>query len=476
MPSLTVASPSQLPYDFTLNDGVISLGVAGLPGSALALSDVPPQAHLRLTVLGEAADLELVTGSATLNGMPIAGTIALKNNDLIQLGRCDVRFRCRVQRKRKGDDASVDEAGDEPAIAIKGGSDVAASSDPLQEIWENHQASAESIATSTLTTPCQYLQAAASSSSSASGGPARPAPLSDAVAESALTGVQALAESPEEYARRSGKTYLYRTIRTYLATKRTSRLDAAQFASCAPDGDLFPEAGIGRIAAYKNLAAWPAGRPVRAAAPGARFLPLEHVSGGNFATQYISTSAAPRGAALNCVYSFGVAFGSTQRIRSLRFWDPLIVIDIARLAPETQLYDLNFRDEYLNDPHPQASDYVRSTTTASCRNYAKRDDEVLIVGSIPPEAITSIQGPAWIANQAGLTFSDVDKNFSEEDIATLGLAPTPPAAAAALPSDGAGSQVYDLSEEEKSKQRQANAKRNARKKMIIAPNDDPGAG
>ncbi|WP_338926615.1 RHS repeat protein [Mycetohabitans endofungorum] len=181
--------------------------------------------------------------------------------------------------------------------------------------------------------------------------------------------------SPNEFVEKKGR-FLYRAIRTSKSQKKCGE----EFITVLPDGDL---------ESYRDIKNWPINNSITAAKPEAVVNPLVHISGDNEATQYISTSASIRGAAVNTVYSWGGSIGN-RTYRDPKNWDPIITIDVSKLPEGTKIYSAKDDvDKYIG--HIMESEGKGQDLLEKIGQLAVHDEEVLIEGIIPGSAITKIE-------------------------------------------------------------------------------------
>ncbi|AIL61896.1 RHS repeat domain-containing protein [Pseudomonas alkylphenolica] len=184
-------------------------------------------------------------------------------------------------------------------------------------------------------------------------------------------------ESPGAFYERTGREFLYRAIRTMESEKLHP--ETGDKGKLPPDGDAFPELKdkhLERAAKYRSMKTWEGGDIV-STGPELKRLPLQHVSGDNQQSQYISTGT--RGAAAyNTVYNWNSkGVGKERRKRPEKDWDPIIKIDVKKLDSGTKIYDM--QQEGLKD-----------RDRSDIGQLAEADAEVLISNKINASAIVSV--------------------------------------------------------------------------------------
>ncbi|MBW8482222.1 hypothetical protein [Actinomadura parmotrematis] len=186
--------------------------------------------------------------------------------------------------------------------------------------------------------------------------------------------------------RRPDVRKVYRAIRIRSQSKNL----ANELAEGAPVG-IEPEGGwsglfsdltsvLDRMAAYQRLEAWPQDVPIFAANPYAHALPIQHVSGDNYATQYISTAIRSARARICSLTSYA---SGTKRIRRAYEWSPIIEIDLARLGDDCRIVDLSTEQR-----RRLAGFFPTDGRSHTVGSLAESDGEVLLTGRVPGTAVT----------------------------------------------------------------------------------------
>ncbi|WP_434524728.1 hypothetical protein [Photorhabdus asymbiotica] len=187
-------------------------------------------------------------------------------------------------------------------------------------------------------------------------------------------------ETPQNFINRTGREKLFRSIRM-IATDKRDPITKDQV-SVPPDGNLFTELEnkhLDRAAKYKELKSWPTHASIIATSPSANIPVVQHVSGDNVLSPYISTGDEP-GAVQNTVKSWAQAGPASERkLRPEKTWSPIIEIDVNKLPNTTKIFDLN-----------KPSNTFFSTTNSDIAQNAFADKEVLISPEIPGHAITRV--------------------------------------------------------------------------------------
>lgn len=182
-------------------------------------------------------------------------------------------------------------------------------------------------------------------------------------------------ESPSAFYNRTGRSYVYRAIRTLGIYKEGTGTPN----SFPPDGDVFPELKdqhLKRAEKYKSMTHW-VGGDIVSTGPELKLPPLQHVSGDNQQSQYISTGTSGA-AAYNTMYNWNSSgMGKDRRERPSKYWDPIIEIDVQKLDPQIKIYDMQ-RDVFKDPDLPQIG------------QLADADGEVLISNKINASAISRI--------------------------------------------------------------------------------------
>lgn len=189
------------------------------------------------------------------------------------------------------------------------------------------------------------------------------------------TGTKDTFESPEDFYARTGKQYVYRTIRSQGGSKKVFGSD--ENVTVHPDGILSGCSGLG----YDSLTTWPLGHNIVAVKPDADVQPWVHISGSDYATQYIATGSE-RGAAQNTVKNWNQSGPVGERsFRREKAWSPVIKIDITKLGRNAKIYDTS---------HPDYDWFRGVDTSGMMGNNSFADEEVLISGTIPSSAVEEI--------------------------------------------------------------------------------------
>ena len=184
-------------------------------------------------------------------------------------------------------------------------------------------------------------------------------------------------ESPSAFLQRTNRQFLYRAIRVTESSKRDPRTGSQVVVP--PEGDVFNSPGVSileRAQQYRTMVRWPDACIV-AADPELTQLPLQHVSGDNGLSQYISTGSEGA-AAYNTMYNWNSSgLGLGRRARPEASWDPIVEIDVRKLDSDIKIVDM--QREVFHDPdRPQIT------------QIALVDSEVLVVKKINASAITRI--------------------------------------------------------------------------------------
>ncbi|WP_293063881.1 DUF4157 domain-containing protein [Okeania sp. SIO2B3] len=195
-------------------------------------------------------------------------------------------------------------------------------------------------------------------------------------------------ETVNEYVERTGVRTLYRSIRSKDVDK--DKFELNQKVSVPAEIKL-PTSPGERFKELKNLHRHPMEShesPKRTKItneieliPGdsmAQLLPADQVS-GSFATQFISTSSNPLGAIVNTVKNWDSGSNRT-RMRPLRFWDPVVKIDLTYLLNHQDIRIYDMKADYIEWPN-------LNTTGVGVKANAEVDNEILISGKLPPQAV-----------------------------------------------------------------------------------------
>ncbi|MGH8437729.1 MAG: RHS repeat domain-containing protein [Pseudomonas sp.] len=184
-------------------------------------------------------------------------------------------------------------------------------------------------------------------------------------------------ESPSAFYKRTGRAFLYRAIRTMESMKLNP--ETGEQEASPPDGDAFPELKgqhLKRAAKYRSMKSWQGGDIV-STGPGLRKPFVQHLSGDNAKSQYISTGSAGA-AAYNTMYNWNSAgMGTDRRPRPEAHWDPIIEIDVESLDPEIKIYDMQWKG-------------LKGRDKSAIGQLAEADREVLISNKINASAILRV--------------------------------------------------------------------------------------
>lgn len=189
-----------------------------------------------------------------------------------------------------------------------------------------------------------------------------------------------------EYLRNGGPAKLYRAIRIASQIKRSV---GGSEVTAKPDGNL--DEGISTRAevtkVYQLLKQWPETKSIDPVDTNAAFTVAQHVAGDNYGTQYISFSPDQAASAHYAKYNFkdgpaeNLELGQTPR--SVRYWAPVIEIDVTKLGSGVRLVNLADSTVYGQTDLPKWPEIG---------TMAKNDREVLIKGTIPGGAVTKVFG------------------------------------------------------------------------------------
>jgi hypothetical protein len=210
---------------------------------------------------------------------------------------------------------------------------------------------------------------------------------------------------------------VYRAIRIRVQDKNFGHRPEIQRRGVPPEGDLFPDLRsqhMERMAAYQRLQHWPQDRSIMASDPDADLLPVQHVSGDDYAAQYISCSldfARSRRCALTSYTLQG-----DKRQRRPYEWAPVIQIDLARLPEASRIVDLTTVDARIH-----AGFFELDGRAANVASLAESDREILITGSIPGEAIVQVFDTVSVVKAVddelyqAIVSSEALRNFAAKD-------------------------------------------------------------
>lgn len=221
-------------------------------------------------------------------------------------------------------------------------------------------------------------------------------------------------QTPQEYADAedarnvdggAAPSSLFRAVRSLPSVKNVAPSSAlpqmggsAQKVTANPDGGMFDGAGaLAQQRQYHGLSAWPTSPAVGPPAPSigavdstANEPVVRQVGGDNYGTQYISTSKHLAIACRATAYSWAGA-GGLGNLRPPRLWGPVIQVDVRRLQTGRQrLYDLSSEGPHRDALFAEARNAETAHATDQIKGMADRDEEVLIEGAVPPEAIVRV--------------------------------------------------------------------------------------
>lgn len=203
-------------------------------------------------------------------------------------------------------------------------------------------------------------------------------------------------ENPQQFIARTRRSILYRAITIEPGVKEKWGGHAEKLIA-KPDGDFFSELAIGQLKvyggkpdprkdAYRGLTIWDKQKDISSSDPSAKVPVMAHVSGNNFATQYISTGS------LHATMTYVKTNYLTKSPRAEKDWSPVVAIDVSALPETTRLYDSTRPgNSYFDAGAVEGADV---DMVEKVRQEAESDAEVLISPSIPGNAIQIAFSPS----------------------------------------------------------------------------------
>lgn len=198
-------------------------------------------------------------------------------------------------------------------------------------------------------------------------------------------------EDVAKFVARSGVQTAYRAIRIRSQTKNFANhlllAGGEKNVTADPEGGttgLFADASgvMARMGAYQRMDRWPEDVPICPVRSDAAVLPIQHVSGDNYATQYISC-ALDAGRARFCSLTSYTA--GTMNIRRAYEWAPVVQLDLTRFPADCKVVDLRSAEMRL-----RAGFFQSDPRSLSIGSLAEADQEILLTGVIPGAAVVKV--------------------------------------------------------------------------------------
>ena len=142
------------------------------------------------------------------------------------------------------------------------------------------------------------------------------------------------------------------------------------------------------MAMYQKLGQWPAKAHITAIDPYADFLPVRHVAGDDYGTQYISTSVNFERARNCSLTSYATGL---PRPRPPYEWAPVVQIDLRQLI-DNMAWIVDLRDA----PARTRAGFFISGAAQAVGSLASGDEEILIRGIVPDTAIVRVWDAAAV--------------------------------------------------------------------------------